>query len=52
MDTNSHPNHTEHQENESEKQSDVPADFQKEEIFIDPECYNDDLEEVIIFILN
>jgi hypothetical protein len=29
-----------------EKQSEVQADFQKEEIYIDPECYNDDLEEV------
>jgi hypothetical protein len=34
------------EENETEKQSEVQADFQKEEIYIDPECYNDDLEEV------
>jgi hypothetical protein len=47
METNT--NH-ENDENESEKQSDVQADFHKEEIFIDPECYNDDLEEVIIII--
>ncbi len=43
METNT--NH-DNEENESEKQSEVQAEFQKEEIFIDPECYNDDLEEV------
>ena len=37
---------TNEEENDTEKQSEIHATFQKEEIYIDPECYNDDLEEV------
>ena len=36
------------EEKDEEKQSDVQAEFKKEEIFIDPECFNDDIEEVFI----
>lgn len=38
------------EENETENQSEVQASFQKEEIYIDPECFNDDIEEVKIIL--
>ena len=41
-------------ENETEKQSQMEASFHNEDRYIDPECYNDDLEEVenLSFLIN